>query len=107
MDGPPCMMDDVPLVKQLGAVASGAPIALARAAIAGLVGQAIMGHATLAGMDGTHAVRAHVVGAAILLVPRAIVVFIARIVFVRDERRRAVARRESGRETVTDGPSRV
>ena len=74
--------------KQFCAFAYGTPVALARAAGAGAIGSAIMQHAAAPLLDRDRAMRAHVVGAAALLVPRAVVAFVARAVFVKDERER-------------------
>ena len=52
---------------------------LARAAVAAVIGAAIMRHANLAPLDLTHAARAHVVGAAVLFIPRTVVAISAQI----------------------------
>lgn len=75
-------LDNMPFVKLLLVFASGAIIAFVRAPVAGAIGFAIMKHAEMPLLDRDHAMRAHVVGTAVLLVPRAIVGLVARVVFL-------------------------
>ena len=61
-----------------------------------------MQHAAAPLLDRDRAMRAHVVGAAVLLVPRAVVAFVARAVFVKDEQERMYAKgiKARGRDDV-------